>query len=73
MYRLNCKSETIQKNCRRLSCVYPTICQHLETDHKHTTQLYRKARMIPGIKRVASPRACVMTWRCATRNMSRSW
>ncbi|MGB4248905.1 MAG: YgiQ family radical SAM protein, partial [Pseudohongiellaceae bacterium] len=53
MYRLNCKSEKIQKNCRRLSCVYPTICQHLETDHKHTTQLYRKARMIPGIKRVA--------------------
>ncbi|MDP1930160.1 MAG: YgiQ family radical SAM protein [Gammaproteobacteria bacterium] len=53
MYRLNCKSETIQKNCRRLSCVYPTICQHLDTDHKHTTQLYRKARMIPGIKRVA--------------------
>ena len=53
MYRLNCKSETIQKNCRRLSCVYPTICQNLETDHKHTTQLYRKARAIPGIKRVA--------------------
>ena len=53
MYRLNCKSEKIQKNCRRLSCVYPTICQHLETDHKHTTQLYRKARMIHGIKRVA--------------------
>ncbi|MDO9317039.1 MAG: YgiQ family radical SAM protein [Gammaproteobacteria bacterium] len=53
MYRLNCKSEKIQKNCRRLSCVYPTICQHLDTDHKHTTQLYRKARMIPGIKRVA--------------------
>ncbi|MCB1666353.1 MAG: YgiQ family radical SAM protein [Pseudomonadales bacterium] len=53
MYRLNCKSEQIQKNCRRLSCVYPTICQHLETDHRHTTQLYRKARAIPGIKRVA--------------------
>jgi uncharacterized radical SAM protein YgiQ len=53
MYRLNCKSEKIQKNCRRLSCVYPTICQHLDTDHKHTTALYRKARMIPGIKRVA--------------------
>lgn len=53
MYRLNCKSDAIQKNCRRLSCVYPNICQHLETDHKHTTQLYRKARAIPGIKRVA--------------------
>ncbi|MCB1649103.1 MAG: YgiQ family radical SAM protein [Pseudomonadales bacterium] len=53
MYRLNCKSEQVQKNCRRLSCVYPTICQHLETDHRHTTQLYRKARAIPGIKRIA--------------------
>jgi len=53
MYRLNCKSDAIQKNCRRLSCVYPTICQHLNTDHSHTTALYRKARRIPGIKRVA--------------------
>ena len=53
MYRLNCKSPKIQETCRRLSCVYPTICQHLETDHKHTTQLYRKARRIPGVKRVA--------------------
>ncbi len=53
MYRLNCKSDTIQKNCRRLSCVYPTICQHLDTDHRHTTQLYRKARALPGIKRIA--------------------
>lgn len=53
MYRLNCKSDDIQKNCRRLSCVYPTICKHLETDHSHTTQLYRKARQVPGVKRVA--------------------
>jgi len=53
MYRLNCKSPDIQKNCRRLSCVYPTICKHLNTDHKPTTKLYRKAREIPGVKTVA--------------------
>jgi uncharacterized radical SAM protein YgiQ len=53
MYKLNCKSHEIQKNCKRLSCVYPTICQHLNTDHSPTTQLYRKARAIPGVKRVA--------------------
>jgi len=53
MYKLNCKSPDIQKNCKRLSCVYPTICQHLNTDHSPTTQLYRKARAIPGIKTVA--------------------
>jgi uncharacterized radical SAM protein YgiQ len=53
MYQLNCKSPEIQKNCRRLSCVYPTICKHLNTDHSPTTQLYRKARSIPGVKTVA--------------------
>ena len=53
MYHLNCKSEEIQSSCRRLSCVYPTICKNLKTDHSQTTQLYRKARKIEGVKRVA--------------------
>ncbi len=53
MYMLNCKSKEIHSNCRRLSCVYPNICKHLNTDHGPTTQLYRKARRIPGVKRVA--------------------
>lgn len=52
MYHLNCKDDVIQANCRRLSCVYPTICKNLETDHKPTTQLYRKARDIDGVKRI---------------------
>ncbi|MDF1762794.1 MAG: YgiQ family radical SAM protein [Oleibacter sp.] len=53
MYHLTCKSEAILKSCRRLSCVYPTICKNLETSHKPTTELYRAARKIPGIKRIA--------------------
>jgi uncharacterized radical SAM protein YgiQ len=53
MYKLNCKSPAIQKTCKRLSCVYPNICKHLNTDHSPTTQLYRKARAVPGVKRVA--------------------
>lgn len=53
MYRLNCNDKVIEENCRRPSCVYPTICSNLETDHSHTTQLYRKARNIEGVKRVA--------------------
>lgn len=53
MYKLNCKSHEIQKSCKRLSCVFPTICQHLNTDHSPTTQLYRKARAISGVKTVA--------------------
>lgn len=53
MYRLQCKSEEILKSCRRLSCVFPGICKNLETSHEHTTALYRAARQIPGVKRIA--------------------
>ena len=53
MYHLNCKDDEIQKNCRKLSCVYPVICKNLITDHSQTTQLYRKARAVKGVKRVA--------------------
>lgn len=52
MYHLNCKDDDIQANCRRLSCVYPTVCKNLKTDHSETTSLYRRARKIKGIKRV---------------------
>jgi uncharacterized radical SAM protein YgiQ len=53
MYHLNCKDPEIQKNCRRLSCVYPTICKHLNTDHSETTQLYRQTRQVKGVKTVS--------------------
>ncbi|MDB9969185.1 YgiQ family radical SAM protein [Porticoccaceae bacterium] len=52
MYRLNCKDKKIEATCRRPSCVYPSICVNLETDHKHTTQLYRKTRALEGVKKV---------------------
>ncbi|MCK5901687.1 MAG: YgiQ family radical SAM protein [Cocleimonas sp.] len=52
MYRLQCKSKPIESACRRLSCVYPSICKNLNTDHKPLTQLYRRAREISGIKRI---------------------
>nr|WP_319941742.1 YgiQ family radical SAM protein [Aestuariirhabdus haliotis] len=53
MYRLACKSREIEASCRRLSCVFPTICKNLGTDHKHTTALYRRARALPGIKKIS--------------------
>jgi uncharacterized radical SAM protein YgiQ len=52
MYRLACKDKSIEESCRRLSCVYPTICVNLGTDHSKLISLYRKARAIPGIKKV---------------------
>ncbi len=53
MYRLTCRSPAILASCRRLSCVFPGICKNLITDHSPTTRLYRKARALPGIKRIA--------------------
>jgi len=52
MYRMACKEKTVEESCRRLSCVYPTICSNLNTDHSKLIQLYRRARDIPGVKKI---------------------
>ncbi|MBT8106130.1 MAG: YgiQ family radical SAM protein, partial [Woeseiaceae bacterium] len=52
MYRLACKSREIESACRLPSCVFPGICKNLDTDHSALTGLYRKARDLPGIKKV---------------------
>ncbi|WP_415884909.1 YgiQ family radical SAM protein [Neptuniibacter sp. QD37_6] len=53
MYHLNCNDPDIQASCRKLSCVYPTICKNLNTDHSPTTELYRKARKVEGVHTVS--------------------
>jgi uncharacterized radical SAM protein YgiQ len=52
MYRIACKTTEIESACRKLSCVYPDICENLNTDHSSLIALYRKARALPGIKKV---------------------
>ncbi len=52
MYRLSCKSNKIEESCRRLSCVYPGVCENLNTNHKPLTKLYKRARNVKGVKRV---------------------
>jgi uncharacterized radical SAM protein YgiQ len=52
MYRMACKDAKIEAACRRLSCVYPDICPNMGTDHGPLVRLYRKARQLPGIKKV---------------------
>jgi uncharacterized radical SAM protein YgiQ len=52
MYRLACKSQQIEAACKRLSCVYPSICKNLNTDHSALIHLYRRARQVKGVKKV---------------------
>ena len=52
MYRLACDKPEIEAACRRLSCVFPEICSNLNADHGPLLQLYRRARQVPGIKKI---------------------
>lgn len=52
MYKLRCTSKKAESTCRRLSCVYPDICKHMDTDHTPTIDLYKKAREVKGIKKI---------------------
>jgi uncharacterized radical SAM protein YgiQ len=52
MYHLRCKDEKIEAACRRLSCVFPDICENMNTDHAPLISLYRRARSLKGVKKV---------------------
>ncbi|MFC3606841.1 YgiQ family radical SAM protein [Stutzerimonas tarimensis] len=52
MYRIACKDPEIERHCRKPSCVYPGICENLNTDHSALIQLYRTARELPGVKKI---------------------
>jgi uncharacterized radical SAM protein YgiQ len=52
MYRIGCKSPEIEAACRKPSCVFPGICENLDTNHGPLIDLYRRARKLPGIKKI---------------------
>ncbi len=52
MYHLTCKDPKIESSCRRLSCVYPDICENMNTDHSQLISLYRRARALKGVKKI---------------------
>jgi radical SAM superfamily enzyme YgiQ (UPF0313 family) len=52
MYEMKCTRPEVEAVCRRQSCVHPTICKLLGTDHGPLIQLMREARNLPGIRKV---------------------
>ena len=52
MYKMRCKDPAIESACRRLSCVYPGVCENLGTDHTPVIDLMKKVREAEGVKRV---------------------
>ena len=51
MYQMGCTLPELRAKCRRLSCLWPTICPRLATDHGPLIQLLKAARRQPGVKR----------------------
>lgn len=52
MYQMRCTRPDIEAKCRRQSCVDPTICKLLGTDHGPLVDLMKKARAVSGIRKV---------------------
>ncbi|HEY2881126.1 MAG TPA: YgiQ family radical SAM protein [Pirellulales bacterium] len=52
MYEMKCTRPEVEAKCRRLSCVHPTICKLLGTDHTPLVELMQKSRELPGVKKV---------------------
>lgn len=52
MYQMKGRDENICSKCKRYSCIYPSICNNLNTNHRPLLDLYQKAEAIKGIKKI---------------------
>lgn len=52
MYQMQCSRPEVEAVCRRQSCVHPTICKLLGTDHGPLLEIMKEARQTPGVKKV---------------------
>ncbi len=52
MYEMKCSKPEVEAICRRQSCVHPTICKLLDTNHEPLIDVMKQARRTPGVKKV---------------------
>lgn len=52
MYGLKGKAAEVCRPCRRTSCLYPSPCKNLVTDHRASTRLWNRLRKIKGLKHI---------------------
>lgn len=51
MYKMKGNNLKLCQVCSRPSCIWPSVCNNLNTNHKKLTELYRKVDNIEGIKK----------------------
>ena len=52
MYEMRCTRPEVEAICKRQSCVHPSICKLLGTDHGPLIDLMKRARNEPGVRKV---------------------
>jgi uncharacterized radical SAM protein YgiQ len=52
MYTMRCSRPEVEARCKRLSCVHPTVCKLLGTDHGPLIELMRSVRNVEGVRKV---------------------
>ncbi|MFA5264395.1 MAG: YgiQ family radical SAM protein, partial [Opitutaceae bacterium] len=50
MYRMKGLKQEICDACIRPSCIWPSVCLNLDTDHQPLLDIYKAAREMPGVK-----------------------
>jgi len=51
MYKMKGKDLKICKKCKKPSCIFPSVCQNLNADHRPLLDLYKQIDKIPEIKK----------------------
>jgi len=52
MYKMNCMNKDSNLLCKNLSCIFPSVCKNLSTDHTPLIELMKKATKVKGVKKV---------------------
>jgi uncharacterized radical SAM protein YgiQ len=52
MYQMRCTRPEVEAKCKRLSCVHPTVCKLLGTDHGPVIELMKESRKVEGVRKV---------------------
>ncbi|MDH6359232.1 putative radical SAM protein YgiQ [Parabacteroides sp. PF5-9] len=51
MYAMKGKDESICRQCKKPSCIFPVVCKNLNADHRPLLDIYKTVDALPGIKK----------------------
>ena len=51
MYRMGGKDKSLCEKCLKPSCLHPSVCPNLDTDHRPLLDLYHAVDSVPGVKK----------------------